>query len=480
MRQLSWPRLKLSNHKIASTIFICEPCQKTNAGSHVWSRGLATSRKPRPSREQGQPMFVGDTSSERKRSLVHEFDRLPEWPKLPPGIIERRVNTVSRVQDAVQDAFGREYKVKPFGSTCYGADTVDSDIDLVIMDPRRPKGSAPESQKPTRIYNVRQLGKVLSKAGFKVHSVIPSAAVPIVKFLDRHTNLACDVNVNERLGYRNTQLIKRYCMILPLLPYVILATKHWAAGHRWSSNINSYTLAIMSIGVFQTRGILPNLQKAPLDGLPEDTLSVYYANVKGKRGAKKGSRGSKGSPEAQRCDTRFNVKEPNWLPRFFVSSLDDALYIWYRYWGYEHPYHECLIDIRRGGLVRRRKKWSSLPESPEPRLVSLEGEDAVLAMLNEAEQEDAEAAEFPSPEEFDAPLATTEQDEPTGWVRQPLVVRDPFLRSKNCGAQMKDFAVALFQNDCRKAADALEVKLKTHPSFAVLKGLPAITVVSPP
>lgn len=47
--------------------------------------------------------------------------------------MERRINTVFRVQDVVQAAFGREYKVKPFGSTCYGADTVDSDVDLVII-----------------------------------------------------------------------------------------------------------------------------------------------------------------------------------------------------------------------------------------------------------------------------------------------------------------------------------------------------------
>ena len=72
-----------------------------------------------------------------------------------------------------------------------------------------------------------------------------------VKFRDRETMLACDVNVNELLGLRNTELIRRYCTALPLLPWVILSVKLWAAGFKWSTSVNSYTLALMTIGVFQ-------------------------------------------------------------------------------------------------------------------------------------------------------------------------------------------------------------------------------------
>ena len=83
----------------------------------------------------------------------------------------------------------------------------------------------------------------------------------IVKFRDRTTGINCDINVNERLGYRNTLLIKQYCTILPTLPLAILRVKQWVkAQEHLIPAINSYTVAIMMIGVLQVR-CLPDLQK---------------------------------------------------------------------------------------------------------------------------------------------------------------------------------------------------------------------------
>ena len=65
--------------------------------------------------------------------MIDRAPQLPEWPRIPARVIQERTTTVSEVQHAVQKEYGRGYKVKPFGSTCYGADSVNSDIDLVIL-----------------------------------------------------------------------------------------------------------------------------------------------------------------------------------------------------------------------------------------------------------------------------------------------------------------------------------------------------------
>ena len=74
-----------------------------------------------------------------------------------------------------------------------------------------------------------------------------------VRCYDPDTGMHCDVNVNERLGFLNTSLIKRYCEHNPILPDVIYRIKQWAKNQPWSSHINNYSLAVMTIGVFQVR-----------------------------------------------------------------------------------------------------------------------------------------------------------------------------------------------------------------------------------
>lgn len=83
-----------------------------------------------------------------------------------------------------------------------------------------------------------------------------------MKFRDPKTRILCDINVNEQLGYRNTLLIKQYCTILPILPELILQLKRWVKAHKdWSIAINSYTVAIMTIGLLQVCRTPPSTTK---------------------------------------------------------------------------------------------------------------------------------------------------------------------------------------------------------------------------
>jgi hypothetical protein len=115
-----------------------------------------------------------------------------------------------------------QYSIAAFGSTAYGLDTDTSDLDLCIIDPKRPDGfrhawdlydispdssglpgggegatSTDEADAPQQrnwatdrktelgldaIYEVRRLAGVLRRMGCKDVVPIPSAGVPIVKF----------------------------------------------------------------------------------------------------------------------------------------------------------------------------------------------------------------------------------------------------------------------------------------------------------
>ena len=123
------------------------------------------------------------------------------------------------------------------------------------------------------------MSTALRKSGFKIIQKIPNATVPIgmrlcigycsacsnhqsspkVKFKDPNTDIQCDLNINDQLGFINTSLIRHYCDILPMLRPLLLAIKRWARPLGYNSpasapvTFSSYTLAIMTIGLLQVR-----------------------------------------------------------------------------------------------------------------------------------------------------------------------------------------------------------------------------------
>lgn len=81
-----------------------------------------------------------------------------------------------------------------------------------------------------------------------------------VKFKDPSTDIQCDLNINDQLGFINTSLIRHYCDVLPVLRPLLLAIKRWARPLGYNSpagapgqpvTFSSYTLAVMTIGLLQ-------------------------------------------------------------------------------------------------------------------------------------------------------------------------------------------------------------------------------------
>ena len=66
-------------------------------------------------------------------------------PRIPQKVLMARADVVQRVNSVLQASFGKRYSVALFGSTVYGTDRADSDLDMVLLVgqqvsfPRRPK-----------------------------------------------------------------------------------------------------------------------------------------------------------------------------------------------------------------------------------------------------------------------------------------------------------------------------------------------------
>ncbi|KAJ7489439.1 hypothetical protein FB451DRAFT_1224914 [Mycena latifolia] len=260
------------------------------------------------------------------------------------SVLESRRATLLAVEDAIRKEYGGKYAVNLFGSTLYGISSASSDLDMVILDPTRPHGWAPDARPQGKIYHIKTLANVLGKAGFKVIEAVDSASVPIVKFKDPRTGHSCDINVNDRLGLLNSELIRRYCELNPILVNMIMYIKAWAKPLGLNSptirrgmpvTFSSYALVMMTIGFLQYRGLLPNLQ----EGLPP----LENGKLEGTFWLRK--------PRILCCDVRFNLAE-GWMPPKDVS-VDELLRDWFKFWASEFDVAEEMISIRHGGRVRR-------------------------------------------------------------------------------------------------------------------------------
>lgn len=84
-----------------------------------------------------------------------------------------------------------------------------------------------------------------------------------VKFVDSQTGIRCDLNINDRLGLRNTHLLAKYCEIMPQLPVLAFLVKQWAKANNLNTpssrrkgvpaSFSSYALTLMTIGHLQVR-----------------------------------------------------------------------------------------------------------------------------------------------------------------------------------------------------------------------------------
>ncbi|KZT03621.1 uncharacterized protein LAESUDRAFT_814502 [Laetiporus sulphureus 93-53] len=371
-------------------------------------------------------------------------------PSVPDEVHKMRGETLKRVQHIIAKNYKPLYLLEPFGSVCTGIDSPTSDIDIVIIDEDRPQGfEQAESKKGIPpIYDVAALGRVMRKARFRNVQSISRASVPIVKCKDPVNGLACDINVNERLGLVNSKLIRHYLDLNPVLRPMIRFLKTWAkslglndpSGENGSPTFSSYALTLMTIGWFQICGLLPNLQ-AGVKEMHSGANSFFYAEIAIK------NKKSKGVTRVK-CDLRFR-EVVNWQPSETEIDLLEVLKDWFNYWGVEHKYRPTVMSVSHGGVLTREQaldSWAMLCQDPARYETSKkDGKLIAVARANSAAVEDdvvegemfveessedmtAEEDEETSPDDWD----TEDGKPPVGWPFKPEVTPEE-LRSVKDG-----------------------------------------------
>ncbi|KAL0958931.1 hypothetical protein HGRIS_014247 [Hohenbuehelia grisea] len=495
-------------------------------------RGVQAQRNseagPSNPRSNSQPLRNFHSSSEL--SAVHSA---PSVKGMSPEVMKRRYDTLFRVQNAIKSAFGREYRVEIFGSALYGVTSAKSDLDMVIIDPRRMDGFSPRVrlQDMPRVYNVRAVARALIKAGFRSVVPIPGANVPIVKFHDPKTMIDCDININDQLGLLNSRMIKAYCDASPLLRAMLFRIKEWAKPLNLNNpsgpgpvTFSSYAFSLMTIAFLQNRGLLPNFQEGlpPLD--PRTVDGVFWVRHKAHR---------------LKCDTRFIVPENSTPP---TVGLEEILYEWFKFWS-NFSFAETMVSIREGGIfarpdelletaVRKRKEQQAALQEvdvPAPRPApgrsddhdwdasfdalmkevvnnrrdadtetdfaesmredvaleleegeelsqALEEEDAASAIpeeLNSANEAFCEASEaLARLERTDNAAPIEEESRPQAWRNHMFILADPFILSKNVAQNVHKASILRFSLDCQRVCLMMDLGQTLDEVIASVKDNP--------
>ncbi|KAG0199979.1 Zinc finger, CCHC domain-containing protein [Mortierella sp. GBA30] len=163
----------------------------------------------------------------------------------------------------LQHAFDLQFpsaglRLMPFGSYVTGLGNLQSDIDICVYA---------EHYDPFASHSdVSYLAEILRLSGLKEVRAITDAKVPIIKFVDPVTEIACDMNVQHPLGIYNSGLIKAYLDIDVRLGKFLFVLKYFAKTHGIldgsSGFLCSYAYILMAIVFFQGQKepILPRLQ----------------------------------------------------------------------------------------------------------------------------------------------------------------------------------------------------------------------------
>ncbi|XP_060533881.1 terminal nucleotidyltransferase 4B-like [Cylas formicarius] len=155
-----------------------------------------------------------------------------------------RAEVVARIENIILSKWP-EAQVEVFGSYRTGLYLPTSDIDLVVI--------GKWSNLPLRTLEQEFLEKdVAIENSIKV---LDKASVPIVKLVDKKTEIKVDISFNMSNGVKSAELIKTYIEQFPALPKLVYVLKQFLLerdlNEVFTGGISSYSLILMCISFLQ-------------------------------------------------------------------------------------------------------------------------------------------------------------------------------------------------------------------------------------
>lgn len=136
------------------------------------------------------------------------------------------------------------------GSTMNGFGSDNSDVDMCLL-----VRHTEMDQRYEAMEHLEEILVYLKKCEFIEQLELIQAKVPIIRFRDAMQNLKVDLNCNNAVGIRNTQLLYCYSRFDWRVKPLVLIVKLWAQCHDINNakdmTISSYSLALMVIHFLQ-------------------------------------------------------------------------------------------------------------------------------------------------------------------------------------------------------------------------------------
>jgi hypothetical protein len=174
---------------------------------------------------------------------------------------------------------GPGWSARPFGSLASGFHTRFSDLDVTCFSDG--DDASPKSHASSVL--ARFLPLVQKSESFEITEVISSARIPIMK-LRFAEKLDVDLSFQNTDPFPNTQLLKAYAKLSPLVRQLVTLVKLWAKAEGVSGapngHLSSYSFTLMAIYFMQVDPLvkMPCFPASLFDGnkrLPE-TIKVHW------------------------------------------------------------------------------------------------------------------------------------------------------------------------------------------------------------
>jgi hypothetical protein len=169
------------------------------------------------------------------------------------GLFETRKKDIAVMQLCLKELgamvknLGATWNVRPFGSAANGFSTRFSDLDATCFE-------EPPSGKTANDYIARVQPLLQEHTSFEVVEVISNARIPIIKMRFQDT-LDLDLSFQNIEPLPNTQLLRAYAQLTPIVRHLGILIKLWAHAEgvcgAQNGHLSSYSIIIMVLYYLQ-------------------------------------------------------------------------------------------------------------------------------------------------------------------------------------------------------------------------------------
>ncbi|XP_076355314.1 poly(A) RNA polymerase GLD2-like isoform X1 [Tachypleus tridentatus] len=218
-----------------------------------------------------------------------------------------------------------DFELVVVGSSVNGLGSNRSDMDVCLVLPHEKV-----EQESNSLSILMQILRKIRECHFIKKPEVIRAKVPILKFTDRISGIEVDLNINNTVGVRNTQLLNYYSRMDWRVKPLVLITKRWAKDNGINDaknrTLSSYSLVLMVIHYLQygcSTPVLPCLQSIVKDKF------LLHSDVR--------------SLKMQEEIPKWNSQNNQTLGELFVGFLN--------YYSYMFDFSKKAISVRLGCTV---------------------------------------------------------------------------------------------------------------------------------